>query len=271
MRLALLTDLHANREALEACLAHAKAQQVEQYVILGDLIGYGPDPVWVLETVMDLVQGGAVVVLGNHDDALIHPCHLGLNPLAREVVDWSREQLHPPHLDFLQGLELTCVIDRRECRVVPDWNADAYSCLSLMHANAWAPRDWEYVDSPAKAEQSMDATLTRWSFCGHVHRPSLYCREQGASAMDVTPTPGSVIHLHPQHQWLVQPGSLGQPRDGNPDACYAVLDTVTLDLCYFRVPYDTYFTANKLIAAGLPVSLAQRLLFGGVRIPTLRA
>src|SRR5262245_42255695 len=101
MRLALFTDLHANREALSACLAHAKAQRADQFAFTGDFVGYGADPAWVVDTVMEYVQQGAVAVQGNHDYSAVHPVRPQMHAEAREVIEWTRSQLAPAQVEFL--------------------------------------------------------------------------------------------------------------------------------------------------------------------------
>jgi diadenosine tetraphosphatase ApaH/serine/threonine PP2A family protein phosphatase len=245
MRIAFLTDLHANRQALEACLAHAAAQGADQLAFLGDLVGYGADPAWVLGTVMDHVARGAIAVQGNHDLAASRPAPAHMNEEAREAIEWTRSQLDSGQLAFLAGLPLT--------RTLGD--------LLFVHASACEPHKWEYVKTAEQAERSLRATTCRMVVSGHVHRPALYRRaddgRMGSHAPNEQPVP-----IRPQHQYLVIPGSAGQPRDGNPDACYALYDLDQRMLRYFRVPYDQGGAARAVIAAGLPIVLAMRLVEG---------
>lgn len=246
MRLAILTDLHANREALSACLEHADAQGVQQFAFLGDLVGYGADPVWVMDTVMRYAQQGAHVLLGNHDEALLLDNKQGMNPLALQVVQWTLAQLSSAHLDFIRALPFTIQLQD----------------ILLVHANAWAPAQWEYVDGVMEATRSLHSCKQHITFCGHVHMPGLYHMTLTGKTGEFTPSTDTAIPLSRQRRWLVIPGSVGQPRDGNPAACYATFDTETLELSYFRVPYDTESAARKIIAAGLPAILGERLLVG---------
>lgn len=246
MLLAILTDLHANREAVEACIAHAEQQKAGQYAFLGDLVGYGADPEWVMSTVMAYVQRGAYALMGNHDIAILQDDRQGMNPIARQVVEWTRSQLSDAQIAFIRNLPYR--IDLQD--------------LLLVHANAWAPDEWEYVDGVMEAMRSMHATKAQVTFCGHVHMPTLYHMTMTGKTGEFLPTPEHSIPLSKQRRWLVIPGSVGQPRDGNPAACYATFDTNTQELTYFRVPYDNETAAKKIIAAGLPISLAQRLMTG---------
>lgn len=246
MLLALMTDLHANREAVSACLSHAQQQNVSRYVFLGDLIGYGADPGWVLQTVMAHVEQGSWAVMGNHDIAVLQDDRQNMNPVARQVVDWTREQLNAGQLDFIRKLPYRI-----------EWQD-----LLFVHANAWAPDKWEYIDGVMEAMRSMHATKAAITFCGHVHLPTLYHMTLTGKTGEFLPTPENSIPLSKQRRWLVIPGSTGQPRDGNPAACYATFDTETQDLTYFRVPYDHETAAKKILDAGLPAALASRLLTG---------
>jgi diadenosine tetraphosphatase ApaH/serine/threonine PP2A family protein phosphatase len=246
MLLALMTDLHANREALEACLAHAQQQGVSQYAFLGDLVGYGADPGWVVQTVMEYTKRGAWVVMGNHDAGLFQEDRQGMNPVARQVVEWTRSQLSQPQLDFLRALPYRVELDE----------------VLLVHANAWAPDKWEYIDGVMEAMRSMHACKAQITFCGHVHAPTLYHMTMTGKTGEFLPTPENSIPLSRQRRWLAIPGSVGQPRDGNPAACYASFDTETQELTFFRVPYDHDSAARKVLAAGLPAALANRLLTG---------
>lgn len=246
MRIALLTDLHANREALTACLAHAQERDIQQYAFLGDLVGYGADPGWVVDTVMAFVAKGAIAVLGNHDQAAVHGARSQMHAEAAQAVDWTRAQLNPAQLDFLTQLPYT---------------REQYGCL-FVHASAAAPEQWEYITGAVEASRSMYATSCRVTFCGHVHEPALYNMSPTGKVSSFTPIGDSNIPLATTRQWLAIPGSVGQPRDGNPAACYAIFDAASHDLTFFRVPYDYDAAAEKIRRAGLPGRLAQRLLEG---------
>jgi len=246
MKLAIITDLHANREAVEAVFAHAQTQSIERYVFLGDFVGYGADPGWVVDRVREHVERGAVAVKGNHDAAAVMGAQPTMVPDARAVVTWTHGQLDAEQLAFLAALPLTAVEDDR----------------LYVHANAFAPAEWGYIHGRLDAVRSMQATACRLTFCGHVHEPQLYHLSATGKAGEFAPTPGVAIPLSAQRHWLVVPGSAGQPRDNNPAAAYATFNTVSNDLCFHRIPYDHDAAAAKVLAAGLPVRLAQRLQDG---------
>jgi diadenosine tetraphosphatase ApaH/serine/threonine PP2A family protein phosphatase len=246
MLIAILTDIHANREAMTACLAHAKERNAQRFAFLGDLVGFGADPAWVVDTVMDYVGRGAFAVQGNHDVAVTQAPSKHMNPQAREVVEWTRAQLNETQLQFLDRLPLT----------------QEHNNLLFVHATAAEPKSWEYITGTLEAVKSMHATRARITFVGHVHEPALYNLSPTGKVSSFVPTGDSSIPLGTQRRWLVLPGSVGQPRDGNPAACYALFDDATNELVYFRVPYDYESAAAKIRAAGLPQSIGNRLEHG---------
>jgi diadenosine tetraphosphatase ApaH/serine/threonine PP2A family protein phosphatase len=247
MRLALLTDLHANLEAVEAVLEHAHRQGAEQLAFLGDLVGYGADPGPVVDRVQAAVAAGALAIKGNHDEATTRGPPAAMRADAARVVTWTREHLQPEQLAFLAALPLT--LEKRD--------------HLFVHASADDPARWIYVLSAADAGRSLRATRARKIFSGHTHTPALYHLAGDGSIGAFRPVPGTPIKLTAFHRWLVIPGSVGQPRDGNPAACYAMLDDAADVLVYHRVPYDTERAARKIRAAGLPGDLGARLELGG--------
>ena len=246
MRIAILTDLHANREAVSACLAHAQRKLADRYVFLGDYVGYGADPGWVIDTVIDHVQRGAVAVLGNHDSALTSGARASMNNEARISIEWASAQISTAQLEFLAALPLQVHEDDR----------------LYVHANAWQPGEWEYVHSQYFAARSMRATHCRYTFCGHIHEPMLYHMAEGFRVSGFLPVAGTPIPVGRQRRWLAIPGAVGQPRDGNPAACYAMFDDELAELTFHRVPYDVETAARKVIEAGLPPRLGERLAMG---------
>jgi diadenosine tetraphosphatase ApaH/serine/threonine PP2A family protein phosphatase len=242
LRIALLADVHANLEALRACLAHARAQGTERCAFLGDLVGYGADPVAVLDIVAEQVAGGAVAVMGNHDEA-VHATRSFLNASAAAAIRWTREQLRPEQREFLLKLPLQ-VRQGDACYV---------------HASAAMPERWDYVDSPAAAQASVRAAEVPYTFSGHVHDQVLFTGGADERMVAFRPRPGIGIPIAAHRRWLALAGSVGQPRDGNPAAAYAVVDLTMRTLTFHRVAYDTGAAARKVRAAGLPESLAYRL------------
>ncbi len=246
MRIGLFADIHSNREALEACLYHAASQRIDRYIFPGDLIGYGADPVWVLNTVMHYHEKDAVVVLGNHDEAVFAARDRTMHDDALYAVEWTRSQLSEVHLSFLTNLPKR--VEQSDCLYV--------------HANAWDPGGWQYIAAVPEAKRSLAATLCRFTFCGHLHEPDLYHQGATGRVIPFKPVSGVEIPLGIHQRWVVVLGSVGQPRDGNPAACYAVYDKDRNLLTYYRVPFDTDTTAKKIREAGLPDWLGSRLESG---------
>jgi diadenosine tetraphosphatase ApaH/serine/threonine PP2A family protein phosphatase len=246
MRIALITDLHANQQAVQAVLDHAAAQVVDTYAFLGDFVGYGADPGWVVDRVREFVSQGAVAVQGNHDSAVVRGAVPSMRLDARRVVEWTRSQLDPDQLAFLEGLPLT----------------QERGDMLFVHANAYDPGAWDYILSRSEAVRSMYATAARVTFCGHMHDQRLYHLSGVGKAGEFVPAAGEAIPLLGSRRWLAIPGSTGQPRDGNPAACYAIYDDVRAELTFWRVPYDAEAAGARILDAGLPAMLAGRLLDG---------
>jgi diadenosine tetraphosphatase ApaH/serine/threonine PP2A family protein phosphatase len=245
MRIALMTDIHGNREALEACLDHAAQNGVGRYVFLGDYAGYGADPGWVIDTVQAHVGRGAAAVLGNHDAAVLTDSE-DMNDAAAAAIAWTRTQLDVRQRAFLAGLPLA--IEEKD--------------RLYVHASGFEPDQWHYVDELYAAAKSLMATRVHSTFCGHTHVPALFHMSMTGKFASFDPVDRVDIPLTRQRRWLAVIGSVGQPRDRDPAACYAVLDDERDLLTYVRVPYDIETAAKKIRAAGLPLSLSTRLFEG---------
>ena len=239
MRTALLADIHANLEALQACLAHARRQGAERYVCLGDIVGYGADPVACIDLLRSL---DAPCVLGNHDAAALGGLCETMNDVAREAVYWTRRQLGAAERDFLAALPLTLRDGEHLC----------------VHASAHLPGQWEYLATIAAARRCAAATDAVGVFAGHVHQPMFYFGAGGAMER-FEPRAGVPVPLPRRRRWIVMAGAVGQPRDGNPAAAYVLVDDAKRHASFFRVPYDHAKAARKILAAGLPEALARRL------------
>ncbi|MGH6683210.1 MAG: metallophosphoesterase family protein [Pseudolabrys sp.] len=246
MLIALFADIHANRQAFSTCLAQARADGAQRIVLLGDYVGYGGDPDWCVTTVMELVDQGAVAVLGNHDSAIANP-RARMNLEAKIAIEWTRGELGAAQRKFLADLPLTAVDGDR----------------LYVHSDASNPADWIYVTGTREASRSISATSAPTSFCGHTHQPAIYSMSPTAKKMTAfAPATGVAVSLLQGRRWLAVLGSVGQPRDGNPAAAYALLDTVKRELTYCRAPYDVDAAAATIRKKGLPRWLADRLLVG---------
>jgi len=243
--LAILADVHANREALDACLAEARARGAERFVFLGDLVGYGADPGYVVDLAAQLNADGAIVIKGNHDAAILDPSD-GMNAYARAACDWTRAQLSKTQKDFLAALPFTAELGE----------------ALLVHAEAAHPERWDYITHPIEAERSMRATQKRVTICGHVHCPQLYHQAERKLPVCRIPATGEPVLLAQDLKWLAVVGSVGQPRDEIPAAAFCLYDDERKLLTFVRASYDIEGAARKIRAAGLPEFLAARLYFG---------
>lgn len=243
MQIAFFSDIHGNREAFEACLhAAAKADRV---VILGDIVGYGADPGWCLDKARALQAEGAIVLRGNHDQAATET-RCDMNATARTAIEWTRTQLAPDQIAFLQSLPLAVEEEDR----------------LYVHADGSAPSAWNYVSDVEDAAAHFTGTKARVGFCGHIHSPSLYCQPPLGRITKFVPNSQTGIPLLAQRRWLCVLGSVGQPRDGNPAAAFALYDTATRELQFRRAAYDIETAQQKIREAGLPETLATRLARG---------
>jgi diadenosine tetraphosphatase ApaH/serine/threonine PP2A family protein phosphatase len=243
--IALIADVHANRQAFAACLKQARELGAEHIVLLGDYVGYGADPEWAVRTVMELVSQGAVALIGNHDSA-VGDRGERMSRDAQTAIEWTRGQLGAVEREFLGRLPLTFREGER----------------LYVHSEASAPKRWLYVTSPEDAYRSMAATDARVTFCGHVHEPAMYSLSVVEKMTAFRPVTGVAVPLLARHRWLVVLGSAGQPRDGNPAASFAMLDTSRQEITFRRAAYDVEAAAAAIRANGLPVSLAERLVEG---------
>lgn len=245
MKLALLSDLHANRRALQACLAHARAAGAREFALLGDLVGYGAEPGEVVDMAMELAAAGAAVLRGNHEDAVLAPAAQARSA-EQACATWTHAQLSDEQRRFLAGLPLTATVH------------DAL----LVHASAEAPAQWRYVEEPAQAQRCLRAAAgqgIRHVFCGHVHEQRLFYVGRRAGVMAFEPAPDVPVSVGSHRDWVATVGSVGQPRDGDPRAMYALFDVAQHRLCFHRVAYDHRGAAAAVRRAGLPRDFADRL------------
>lgn len=245
MRIAILTDIHANREAFEAVLDDLAGRSIGRIGVLGDIVGYGPDPVWCVERVRRLVADGAFCIKGNHDNAVGDKAER-LNVTALRAINWTRPLLDAGQQAFLAGLPMT---------------HDEGDVL-FVHASANAPQDWIYVTDAGSAMPSFRVCGARVILVGHRHVPALYSCDLAERIKAQRVVAGMAVPLIRSRRWLGVVGSVGQPRDGVAQANYAILDLAQNELTFRRVAYDVQRTVGKLRAVGLPESLAMRLNWG---------
>jgi predicted phosphodiesterase len=239
MRLAIFGDIHANLEALNAMLADAQAQGVTDYVCLGDIVGYAANPHECVEIVRGL---GCPVVKGNHDEqASITEDLAGFNPLAEEAINWTRKQLSAEDKDWLRNLKMV--------RQVRDF--------TIVHATLDTPTKWGYVFNQLDAEASFTYQHTQLCFYGHTHAPRAYVRDGSVRSQAL-----DKLVLEPGKKYFVNVGSVGQPRDGDWHAAYCIYTPAEQSVDLRRIEYDIWLAQDKIVAAGLPQRLADRLALG---------
>ena len=246
-RIGLFADLHSNLEAFEACLAKAEELGVSRMVFLGDLVGYNADPVAVIEQIANLVDSKkAIAILGNHDEAVFKDSSKHMNASANAAIEWTKSQLNDQHVQFLKNLPL----------VVNEEN------ICFVHASAYNPAEWNYVTDSMSAWRCAQSSEKSYTFVGHAHEQALFYQSAVGKLIRFAPHPGDEIPVLPHRQWVGVVGSLGQPRDGNPEACFAIFEPESGLLTFHRTPYDHFAAAEKVRLAGLPDDLATRLITG---------
>ena len=240
MRYAILSDIHGNLEALDAVLADA-ASRADAILCLGDIVGYGADPVACIERVAERAE---LVIAGNHEHGVAGLLALDwFNDWARAAAEWTRGRLDLDHLSWLAGRPLVGHTD------------DA----TLVHASPDRPAEWEYLVSADDGYGVFAAFATRVCFVGHSHRPGAWSLGSSGRAHEPDAT---AIELERGRRYLINVGSVGQPRDRDPRAAYALWDVDGRRVTIRRVAYDVATARRKILAAGLPRFLAERLAIG---------
>lgn len=250
MRYAVISDIHSNLEAFTAVTGALESERIDRHLCLGDTMGYGADPTACLERLRSCEP---IVVGGNHDLACVGKLDLGwFNETARAAVVWTRDQLSFTDLDYLRRLPLTETVD----------------VFTLVHASLQHPERFDYLADVAQAIDIFTACRTLMCLAGHTHLPCvieydrtryrvvrLLTRAEEVAEVSFRDEPDAV-------RYLVNPGSVGQPRDGDPRASFAIIDTERKQLSIRRVRYDVETAARKIRQAGLPGFLADRLALG---------
>ncbi len=246
MRIAVLSDTHANLVALEAVLEQVDDLAPDALWCLGDTVGYGPEP----QACADIMrERGDLCLAGNHDLAVAGKLSLDrFNDIARFAAEWQRERLRPETMAWLR--ELPCREQRED--------------ITMVHASPRSPV-WEYVDGPLTAGANYTEFETPLCLVGHSHIAvgwEMYEEEGRVHVHWATQIMGQPLHFDLDHRWLFNPGSVGQPRDRDARASFALLDTKARTWTWHRVGYDTEFVEQAIAAAGLPIWLGRRLHVG---------
>jgi predicted phosphodiesterase len=239
MRFAIFGDVHANLHALQTVLADAENEKCTHFVCMGDVVGYNAFPKECLDIVRDL---DCPVVKGNHDEqASMFGFQEGFNALAEEAMNWTRDQLSEKDKDWLRTLRLQ--------RQVRDF--------TIVHATLDTPHKWGYVFNQLDAAASFSYQHTSVCFIGHTHSPKAYIRDGSVRTIAF-----ESLDLMPGKKYLINVGSVGQPRDGDWRTAYCIYDTIANKVTLRRLEYDIAAAQKAIIEAGLPEKLADRLAVG---------
>ena len=246
-RIGLFADLHSNLEAFDACMEQAKDLGVTRMVFLGDIVGYNADPGALIDRIGEMVADKkAIAVLGNHDQAVFEERSNQMNSSANAAIEWTKTQLNSTQIQFLKDLPLMIQEE----------------AICFVHASAHNPADWNYITDSMSAWRCLQGSGKTYTFVGHAHEQALFYQSAVGKLIRFAPHPGDGIPVLQHRQWVGVVGSLGQPRDGNPEACFAVFEPELEVLTFHRTPYDQFRAADKVRRAGLPEDLANRLITG---------
>jgi len=240
MRYLLISDVHGNLEALQATLEAAEKLDPYQLMCLGDIVGYGADPSACLDTIGDRAN---LILAGNHDLAVAGVIgYDDFNPIARQSVEWTRNTLSDADKELLSTLPLQYI--------------DGDYCFT--HASPIDPMKFSYIRTLEDVAEVFNRIGQKFCFVGHTHLPVLVRIGRTTGKMEVVRE--DKVFVDGDHRYFINIGSLGQPRDNNPDACAVVLDEEAGSIEFMRIPYDIAVSQEKILSEGLPSYLAERLL-----------
>jgi predicted phosphodiesterase len=241
VRLALVSDIHANLEALQAVLRDLDSQKVDQVVCLGDVVGYGADPVACLDLV---AKHCTVTLMGNHEYSVLGRMDgQALNEAASTSLLWTREQLDDRLIDMIERFPMDHWFDN----------------IQLVHSSPFQPNNWHYILTPRAAERALGATDAFICFFGHTHLPTIFSIGEDGQ---VRSRFGHDFQPLEENRYLVNVGSVGQPRDDDPRSCYVIYDSDSVDVHVRRVDYDYTVTQQKMAVANAPAHLIERIAIG---------
>ena len=245
MRALVVSDLHSNADALRAVVKRVRRKKFEGVICLGDFVGYGAEPNQVLDT-MRTWKAPKYYIRGNHDRVAAGiEDGSAFNHAARSAALWTRDHLSPPNRHFLQTLVHGPI---------------EHQNVMMCHG---APHDEdEYVFHETHAGEILRATTAQFVLYGHTHLPVVFSIDPRGRVRGFSVRGDTIVRLEKDHRYLINPGSVGQPRDRNPEASFALLDATRLTVQFFRVKYDVAKTQDAILRAGLPPILAHRLAHG---------
>jgi predicted phosphodiesterase len=251
MRFGIVSDIHSNLEALDAVLSEIAAANVDALLCLGDIVGYGPNPNECCDRLRDRK---CIAIAGNHDEAAVTGAGADFfNPVAREAIVWTQETLSPANRDYLKTLS-------RDLRFDGAAAGDLIGGFALVHG---APVfHFDYILDVTDAQRAFERVEAPLTFIGHTHVAEVYYQDLEGRAFQQKLLHGGRIDLVPSYRYLINPGSVGQPRDHNPQASYAVLDTAANSVEVRRVSYDVGVVQERIEQEHLPAQLGTRLTTG---------
>ncbi|MFC1667891.1 metallophosphoesterase family protein [Chlamydiota bacterium] len=240
MKYAIVGDIHSNIEALGEVISDAKNKGVKEFICVGDIVGYGPNPEKCYSKLCDL---GCICIAGNHDYAVCKMTDtINFNEVANKAIEWTREVLPKKAISFLGNLEYSMEFDD----------------FAIVHSSFFFPEKWGYVFTIQEAFLNFQIQNTEIAFIGHSHVPGIFISYNN---MIQSYNPANIV-IEDDRKYLINVGSVGQPRDNNPLACYVIFDSDRRTVEFRRVSYNIDRTKEKIMRVGLPEFLAQRLTWG---------
>ncbi len=246
-RTAIISDIHANMHALAAVIGDVQQQQCTDVACLGDIVGYNAYPAECIDYIRSL---NCPVVKGNHDEEVVRETHLNMNPMAAQAMQWTRSRLTEDQLTWLIKLPYKSFIR---------------SQFAIVHASSDQPQKWNYILNESDAATNFSKQFSPVCFHGHTHAPKIFYHDQSGAHEDTE----TLARLKEDGEasfspiqglkYFINVGSVGQPRDGDPRACYVIYDTDQNIISFRRVTYDVASAQDAIIASGLPLYLSERL------------
>ena len=245
MRIAVISDIHGNLEALSSVIFDTRSRKVDKIVCLGDVIGYGASPNECVEMVRAECD---FCLIGNHEAAVFDNVVLQeFNEYAKIAINWTRENLTSKASDFINSLSMSQIFD----------------CFTAVHSTPYEPHLWYYISSLEDALFNFNFFNTRFCLIGHTHVPGIIAMEEDGSVSVLQPkTFNYGAAFSERAKFIINVGSVGQPRDKNPKSCYVIIDTNEKELSFLRVSYDIAQYKRKMRIAGMPEFLISRVIDG---------
>ncbi len=241
MRIGIISDIHSNLEAFTAILEYARGENIDEYVCLGDIVGYGANPNECIDLMRNLTDK---VVAGNHDFGVAKMTNISyFNEAAQTAIMWTRKRIDNDKVEYIKTLPLVC----------------EYQSLFFVHSSPSQPDSWNYILTMNDALKEFELFDNKICFIGHSHQPTVFTinseNEIGCSISDF-------LTVDNKKRYIINAGSIGQPRDGNPKSAFLVYDTEKRSITFLRIAYDIEKAQKKIRDAGLPAFLAERLGVG---------